>query len=270
MTHTLAIITVVYKNYSILEDFFKSFERQNNRNFHFFIVDLSPTPQKITTAYPNTVLTSANLGYAHGVNVGIREALKHNMELFCIMNCDTYVKDNFVEKVVSSLSRHSGSVIGGKIYYAPGYEFHQDRYPKSEIGSVLWYAGGHTDWNHAYSIHRGVDEIDEGQYDTEEKTDFIAGTLMCYDKSVHDKVGFWDESYFLYYEDADFCERAKARGLDLYYDPAIVIWHKNAQSTGGSGSNIHTKYQRKNIVKFGLKYAPLRTKIHLLKNYFFS
>ena len=37
---------------------------------------------------------------------------------------------------------------------------------------------------------------------------------------------------------------AKKKGVKLYYEPSIVIWHKNSQSTGGSGSQIHLKYQK--------------------------
>jgi hypothetical protein len=50
------------------------------------------------------------------------------------------------------------------------------------------------------------------------------------------------------------------------YDPSIKLWHKNGQITDGPGSVLHKKYQEKNRVVFGLKYAPLRTKLHLLKN----
>jgi len=133
---------------------------------------------------------------------------------------------------------------------------------------VFWYAGGITNWRHSTTTHRGVDEIDKYQFDKFEKTDFVTGCMLFFNKKVVDRVGLWDESYFLYYEDADFCERAKKAGFDLFYNPSIVIWHKNAQSTGGSGSSLHAKYQKKNHLRFGLKYAPLRTKLHLIKNYF--
>lgn len=91
---------------------------------------------------------------------------------------------------------------------------------------------------------------------------------MIFDKKVVERVGHWDEDYFLYFEDADFCEKAKRKKIQLYYDPSIILWHKNAQSTGGSGSSLQQKYQLKNRLKFALKYAPLKTKLHLLWNYF--
>lgn len=269
MNKSLAIITVVYENYKILDDFFKSLAKQKNRSFHLFIVDSSKNKKIIEKqSFPLSVLPSENRGYAHGVNIGLQKATKQECQYFCIINNDTYFKEDFVDLTLSSISHRQSSIIAGKIYYAPGYEYHKDRYHKKDLGKVLWYAGGFFDWNHCLTPHRGVDAVDKGQYDTAEKTGFVNGCVMCFDKQVIDKVGLWDEGYFLYYEDADFCERARQKGVELWYDPSIVIWHKNAQSTGGSGSKLHIKYQEKSRLRFGLKYAPLKTKLHLAKNYF--
>ncbi len=265
---SLAIIAVVYHNYNTLGDFFKSLAGQKNKNFKLFIANLSENKKKLAApGVPLQVIPGENRGYAHGVNLGLKKAVDEGFYQFCVMNDDTYFKENFVDNVLNSIANHPSSITGGKIYYAPGYEYHKNRYRKNEFGRVLWYAGGEVNWNHALTPHRGVDEVDKRQYDTPEKTDFVNGCLMAFDKNVLDKTGFWDEKYFLYFEDADFCERAKRQGIGLYYDPQIVIWHKNAQSTGGPGSAIHQKYQKANRLRFGLKYAPLRTKLHLLKNY---
>ncbi len=269
MNKKLAIISVSYENYSLLEDFLASLTKQINRNFHLFITDLSVVKKPILKKnFGLTVLTGENLGYAHGVNLGLKEAIRQGYELFCVINDDVFFKDDLVEKALSALGKHPQSIIGGKIYYAPGHEYHKERYDKKDLGKVLWYAGGEIDWDHMMIKHRGVDEIDKNQYDISSESEFITGCLMLFDKNVLNKVGFWNESYFLYFEDADFCILAKRVGLKLYYDPSLVIWHKVSQSTGGSGSTIHQKYQSKNKVRLGLKYAPLRTKVHLLKNYF--
>ena len=263
----LAICTVVYENYDVLEDYLRSLEKQSNKDFHVFIADTSYEPKDIPqTSLSFTHLPTENKGYAHGINVCLKRAIEQGYTQFCVMNDDTYVQEDFVKKTLDSLEQHPGSIIGGKIYYAPGFEYHKDRYSAEDVGKVIWYAGGMIDWAHVYTHHIGVDEVDTGKFDTVTETDFITGCLTIFDKSVIDKVGLWDTSYFLYYEDTDFCVRAKRKGLHLYYDPSILLWHKNAQSTDGSGSKLHEYYQNKNKLKFGLKYAPFRTKIHLLKN----
>ncbi len=242
----------------------------NSQTFTLFIVDLSINRKEISPEKWMKVLLAENKGYARGVNVGIEHARSQGYNQFVVMNNDTRVKANFVNKAQNSLNKHPRTLIAGKIYYEPGYEYHKTRYTKQELGHVIWYAGGLVDWKNVYTIHRGIDEVDHGQYDLFEKTEFITGCLMLFDKAVFDAVGKWNERYFLYYEDADWCERTKRKNISLYYDPAVVIWHKNAQSTGGSGSSLQRRYQEKNRLIFGLKYAPLRTKLHLIKDFFFT
>lgn len=267
MTH-IAIITVVYQNYSILEDFLQSLKKQTS-NFHLFIADSSPERKEITTeGFELTVIPIENKGYAHGVNMGIKKARGMGFDHYCVINDDVFFKDDFIETLEHTFAEHPKTIFGGKIYYAPGYEFHKDSYAKEDVGHVIWYAGGAVDWAHATTGHRGVDEVDKGQYDTIEPTEFITGCLCCFDKTVVDTIGYWDEEYFLYYEDADFCERAKRNNIPLYYIPELNIWHKNAQSTDGSGSELHQKLQKKAHLRFSNKFAPFRTKLHVLKNYY--
>lgn len=268
MTH-IAIITVVYKNYSILEDFLQSLAKQTNKNFRLFIADASPERKEITAdGIEMTVIPIENKGYAHGVNTGIKKAQEMGIEHYCVINDDVYFQDNFTELLEKTFAEYPKTVFGGKIYYAPGYEYHKDRYTKEDLGKVIWYAGGTVDWSHATTSHRGVDEVDKKQFDAVESTEFITGCLCCFDEAVIKILGYWDEQYFLYYEDADFCERAKRNTIPLCFIPELTIWHKNAQSTGGSGSELHQKLQKKAHLRFSNKFAPFRTKLHVLKNYY--
>lgn len=270
MSNTLAVVTVVYRNYSILKDFFTSFDKQQDKDFRIYIADLTDIKERYTYPPYAVLIEGKNKGYAHGVNLGIKRALTDGLQNVAVINNDIEVAPDFTAAVKKSLSAHPGSLIGGKIYYGKGYEYHKHRYQPKELGHVFWYAGGICDWKNAITLHRGVDEVDKGQYNRFEPTEFITGCLTCFDRQVVNRIGLWDESYFMYYEDADYCERAKRKGVSLYYDPEIVIWHKNAASTGGSGSKLHVAFQKKNRLVFGLRYAPLRTKVHLLKNYIFS
>jgi len=163
MPHKLAVITVVYENYTVLQDFLKSLEKQNNKNFTLFVVDLSKNKKSIkATPFETIIISGLNKGYAHGINIGLKKASESGIHFFCILNNDTYFEKDFIDMSMRSLLDHSSSIIGGKIYYAPGYEYHKDRYSKQDLGKVFWYAGGSIDWNHALTPHRGVDEVDVG------------------------------------------------------------------------------------------------------------
>jgi len=268
MTEHTAIITVAYKNYTVLHEFLDCLRSQVDKNFHVFISDASPEKGVINVDdLDATVIPIENNGYAYGVNVGVREARKMGITKFCVINDDVVMKENFTQILNGIFASHPQAAFGGKIYYAPGFEFHTEKYSKDDLGNVLWYAGGTVDWKHSSTHHRGVDVVDTGQFNTVESTEFVTGCLFCFDQAVLDAVGFWDEKYFLYYEDADYSERVKHADIPLEYHPDLVIWHKNAQSTDGSGSDLHVKLQKKAHLRFAWKYAPWRTKLHVLKNY---
>lgn len=207
-----------------------------------------------------------NLGFSGGNNVGIRYALKNNVDYICILNNDTIVDKSLVLELLKlAQSDESIGIVAPKIYFAKGYEFHKNRYEESEKGKVIWYAGGVMDWRNVIGVHRGVDEVDHGQYEKVQETDFASGCCMFVKSEVFQKIGFFDEKYFLYYEDNDLSQRAKREGFRIVYSPKAVLWHKNAGSAGGSGSELQDYYITRNRLLFGMRYAPFRSKISLIK-----
>jgi GT2 family glycosyltransferase len=116
-----------------------------------------------------------------------------------------------------------------------------------------------------YGMHRGVDEIDVGQYDRKTDTDFISGCSMFFPEKVIRSVGFLNDNFFLYLEDLDYCLRARKLGFQLKYIPESKIWHINAGSTAKPGNELHAYYFTRNRLLIGIKYAPLRTKIALIR-----
>ncbi|QQG41083.1 MAG: glycosyltransferase family 2 protein [Candidatus Levyibacteriota bacterium] len=207
-----------------------------------------------------------NLGFSGGNNVGIRYALGNGADYVMLLNNDTIVNQHLVEELlkVANLDKRIGVVVP-KIYFAKGHEFHRERYKEEERGKVIWYAGGVIDWNNVVGIHRGVDKVDHGQYDKVEKTDFATGCCMLIKKEVFEHVGLFDEKYFLYYEDADFSMRAIRGEYKIVYMPKAFLWHINAGSTGGSGSALQDYYTTRNRMLFGMRYAPLRSKVALIR-----
>ena len=209
--------------------------------------------------------TKKNLGYAAGNNLGIKRALKNKSDFIFILNNDTILD----EKMLLNLIDFAGSnqkigILGPKIYFAPGYEFHQERYQVKDQGKVIWYAGGLIDWQNMVSSHRGVDEVDHRQYDTSKETDFVTGCAMFVREEVFEKVGLFDEKYFLYWEDVDFCWRAKQAGYKILFDPLAKVWHANAGSSEVGGP-LHDYYLSRNRMLFGFKYASWRTKFALIR-----
>jgi GT2 family glycosyltransferase len=269
----IAIVTVNYNTAEDTSALLESLEQCSitDSTFNIIIVDNASTalyklPEKYQQKDITLIRSEINTGFAGGYNRGIREALQRGADYVLIINNDTIVHSTMLKELVSALeSDQKIGVTTPKIYFAKGHEFHKEKYAKDELGRVLWYAGGHTDWANVMSIHRGMDEVDHGQYDTIEETDFASGCCMLFKKEVFEKVGIFDERYFLYYEDADINERIKKAGYKIFYVPTATLTHVNASSTGGCGNVLHDYFLSRNKMLFGMTYAPIRTKIALIR-----
>lgn len=222
--------------------------------------------QAVSKLFPgvHVIPIEKNIGFSGGTNKGIEFAQKHNAQCVWILNNDTVV-DPDVLSGISSFQTPGVGAVGSKIYFYKGREFHKDKYKKQDLGHVIWYAGGIIDWKNMLAHHRGVDEVDHGQFDHIEETDFITGCSCIIRTEIFKKIGLLDESYFMYMEDLDLSLRIKRAGWKTIYNPSSVLYHKNASSSGGPGSTLHEYYQTRNRLRIGMKYAPLRTKIALLK-----
>ena len=209
--------------------------------------------------------TPENLGYAAGNNFGLKRALKDGVDFVLLLNNDTLLDEKLIKELLKTAQKDPKiGILAPKIYFAPGYEFHKKRYQEKDKGKVIWYAGGLIDWQNVVTSHQGVDEVDYGQYDTPSATDFISGCAMFVKKEVFEKIGLFDERFFLYWEDVDFCQRAKKVGFGVTYIPQAKLWHANAGSSE-VGGELHDYYMTRNRLLFGMKFANFRTKLALLK-----
>ena len=191
-----------------------------------------------------------NRGYSGGNNVGIKKALEDGVEYVLILNPDTIIDKDCIKNLLEGMERNQVQIVGPKIYFSNSKK--------------IWYVGGIMDLENVIGKHRGVDEEDRGQYDKEMKTDFVSGAAIMIKKEVFKKIGFFDERYFLYYEDSDFCYRAGQEGFKIMYLPKAVVYHENAKSTG-LGSPLQDYYITRNRMLFASKFLPLRTRFALFK-----
>lgn len=209
---------------------------------------------------------SANLAYVGGNNLGINRALNDHCDYILIINNDVLVNPRFLIHLIDFCSSNeSVGVVGPKIYFAPDHEFHHNRYSDNDRGKVIWSAGGSIDWKNVYCQNIGIDEVDSGQYNDNTDVDFLSGCCQLIKADVFRHIGLLDNNYFMYLEDVEFCQRAKKAGYQVSYVPDSFIWHINAGSSRAGGGALHDYFLTRNRLIFGLKYAPVRTKIALIK-----
>jgi GT2 family glycosyltransferase len=275
MVKSVAIVILNWNQPKITIETISSFFKIKATKFvyHIYLVDNASSDnsyQKFQSLYKNnsqiTLLkTKSNLGYAGGNNYGIKKALLKNYDYILIANNDILVSPDFLEKLIEEGKNNPKSILFPKIYFAPGYEFHHNRYQKSELGKVIWALGGKIDWNNVYASNIAIDEVDKGQYDQADlKIDFISGCCLLVPVDAFKKIGLFDDKYFLYLEDVDFSQRAIKNGYKLQLVPDSVIWHLNSASSSPD-SDLQNYFITRNRLLFGLKYAPLKTKFALFR-----
>lgn len=269
----ICVVTVNFNSESETHNLLASLKDIKKEDFDLSIIVVDNGSKKpfipLETEKKNNTFfltTSKNLGFTGGYNVGIQEALRQNADYVVLLNNDTLIDKNCLSVFLKTAEKNPKTgIIVPKIYFAKGHEFHKDWYKENELGKVFWYAGGSMDWANVFSRHRGVDEVDHGQYDKEEKIDFASGCCMFIPREVFKKVGLFDNKLFLYFEDADLSQRVMRMGYDIIYQPKAIVWHVNAASGGGAGSALHDYYLTRNRMFFGMRYASLRTKFALFR-----
>ncbi len=220
---------------------------------------------KLNNVNIKIIKNKTNLAFAEGNNIGMKYALKQKGDHIILLNNDTLVDSGLIVNLVEASKKYKkAGAISPKIYFAKGFEYHKNRYKKSELGKVIWYAGGDMDWDNIYGSNHGVDEVDKGQHNKVKDTDFATGACVLYPAKVLKDVGLFDERYFMYLEDGDLSQRIKDSGYRVIYYPKAKLWHKVAQSSG-IGSDLNDYFITRNRLLFATKFARVRAKLAIAR-----
>lgn len=230
--------------------------------------DIFKLPKDLRGAPVEMIRSEANLGFTGGNNLGMSHAVKHyQTDYFFLLNSDAEVEKNGLQALYDALQKDpKAGLATSKIYFTPGLEFHRKSYTKAERGKVLWFAGGSIDWKNLVAFHRGVDEVDRGQFDHQTTCDYATGCAFLVKRVVTEHAGILDKRFFGYYEDMDFSLRVKKAGYKLVFVPESIVWHMNGGSTvGGVGSKFQQYYQTRNRLLVVAKHGTWRNWLTALR-----
>jgi hypothetical protein len=164
--------------------------------------------------------TGSNLGFAGGFNVGIRYALSHGAEYVFLLNNDTFTDSALLDHLLKYAAPKVG-VLAPAIFYA-------------DTPDRIWSTGG--------GIHPILQEM-TGNHGRNKalpcipiEREFLSGCALLIRREVFERVGLFDERFFIYYEDLDFCVRVRQAGYHLLLIPDAHLWHRVSQSSGGAQS----------------------------------
>lgn len=181
--------------------------------------------------YIEIIRLPENRGFAGGANAGIRRALELGTDYVLLLNNDTIVDPTFLRGLVDGVRDITDlAAANPKTLF-----FGKPRTLYSTGGSVSLWRGV------ARQIGRG--KTDVGQYDKPARREYADGVCMLIPTSAIRKVGLLDEEYFAYWEETDWCLRAREAGLRCYYIPNSRVWHKAARSQAPD-AEFHYLYRR--------------------------
>lgn len=198
------------------------------------------------------ILLNDNYGFSKANNIGIQWAIDHGIEKFVLLNNDTEIEPDTIERMLQCQEEHKGIVVP-KILYAdrPG---------------IIWYAGGRLSRIIRKPTSIGLNQKDIGQYDMTQKCNFANGCCMLLTKEIIEQVGFLDERFFLYYEDTEYSMRAEKKQFEIWYCGKAVVYHKVNGSTKGNENPLSVYYITRNWLLCNSIY--LEKKINLFFAYF--
>lgn len=247
-TKNTDIVLVNYHNTDDTIQCLNSLKKVHRYLNRIILVDNSvksdPLLTEFISHYPEVsyLVSSNNLGFSGGNNLGIRESLKdERVKYILLLNNDTLVDEEFLIPLVEKCEKEKADIATGKIYL-------------KGLEKVLNAAGGTMDWKKGMGMLRGLNQQDNGQFDYLRNTDFISGCMMLINRKVFEKIGFLDEKYFMYCEDVDFCLHARRENFKMIFVPDSKIWHKvGAKSLTDSGFYFY--YFFRNSIYIVKKYA---------------
>lgn len=223
-----------------------SLAEQTYPNLKLLVVDNGSTDESIAQieaafTQVEVIANPQNAGFAGGMNVGIRQALAGGAAFVFVLNNDTLLAQDVVEKLWQ-VARDRRAVTAPIIYYAAEPQ-------------RVWSLGAQTNpWTlELVGGMRG--QMDVGQWTAVVPCEFVPGCAMFLPREALEEVGLFDERFFMYYEDSDLCWRLTQAGWPILSLTEAKMWHKVALSSGGSDSANERYWMARSSVLFFAKYA---------------
>ena len=248
MNHSNPLISIIILNwngYLDSSECIKSLQNINYSNINIILVDNGSTTndyEKLEKNFTNIDLIKSNnnLGFTGGNNLGINYAIKGNPDYILLLNNDTIVEPNFIEPLLEVFQKNPNAGIA-----APQINYFYER-------QKIWTSGGKISRlrgsGFAYS-----DQLEDESSPEFKTVTFVSGCCMLIKREALEQIGFLDDNYFLYVEDADLCFRNTKAGYKIIVARKSKIFHKVSFSTKESLSYLPLYYVTRNRLYFAKK-----------------
>ncbi|MEM6432645.1 MAG: glycosyltransferase family 2 protein [Cyanobacteria bacterium P01_D01_bin.115] len=196
------------------------------------------SPELIAQKFPqvNLLRQSKNSGFGTANNVGVRQA---RGEYLLLLNSDTLVTANILPVLVAKLTSDAQVGIVGPRLLNPDGSFQLSI--AHEIG--LWGEWRTLQQVKQYRIPANRSAL-AAQYDHDQVVDIVVGAAMLMRRSLFEQAGGFDETFFMYFEESDLCQRVRALGYKILYTPAVTVIHIGGYSVAQAAGPMAAEYRR--------------------------
>lgn len=212
----------------------------------------SPPIRERLPADVEVVRSEHNVGYAGGANLGIRAALVGGAAIVAVLNDDARVLPGAWAAAATMLASDPRiAVVGPKVQL------------RDEPGA-LWLAWGDVTWRQSLVALHGDRVPDGPAFAAVRDVDWIAGCAMWLRADALRALGEFDERFFAYHEEVEWCTRARRAGWRVVYAPAVGVAH-GGRGTGGSPASIRIRkyFTARNSVLFARKHGTVAQRMKL-------
>jgi N-acetylglucosaminyl-diphospho-decaprenol L-rhamnosyltransferase len=251
----LSIVIVTYNSRGELDGCLESLIRNRPAVDHEIVVVDNASPDRTASEararWPAVRVLDAggNLGFAAANNIGIRQTFG---ELVLLLNPDTIVPHGALDTLVGVLDRHpEAAAVGPRLVDADGraeLSFGRMISPLAELRQKILVAG-HRRWV------PGISQYVERATRQERSVDWVSGACLLVRRTDAEGAGLFDERYFMYTEDVDFCAALRACGRVVLFTPDAEITHLRGRSVATARSATGQAYRRSQLA-FYAKHHP--------------
>jgi len=249
-------VTAVVLSWNKLEDTMECLESlraAKTPGLHILLVDNAsrePVAKAARDRFPGVrvIENGENLGYAGGNNVGLRAALAAGADYVFVLNNDAVVTPDAIDELVRLLENDQEIAAAGSRVMQ--YEARERIY--GVLGTLIW--------RPALIRLEGLHEGDLRAFSRPRDGDFVPGCSILFRRRALEDVGLFDERFFAYHEDVDWCTRAWKAGRRVSYLPSSVVYHRGAIYYGTSPvADYRYYFYGRNAVLYARKHArPLQ------------
>jgi len=267
----VGVVVVNWNNATDTIECITSLQKMDFPDFFTVVVDNASTDGSETTIMNkfsgvHLIRMEKNRGYAAACNKAIEYCLENEAQQVLLLNNDVVVHPNILSEMTRVMEmQNSIGIVGPLVLY-----YHD----KSRVFS----AGGRFDRFTArnWAIDQGSQEVSRHRLPRE--VDYVSGCALLVRSDLFEKAGLMDTRYFMYYDEIDFCLRAKRAGYKIVSAPQAKLWHRvSASSAALSGFKeyyisrnrfvLQKKFLKKNreYLAFLAWFFTLGTPIHMVE-----